>query len=86
MNSYQLMDGNLDIERSRVYKDVSIDEGPVLDTATVSEDASIDITERSRYGVYFGAQINCRENLSLCVECQTSNETYVVGASLGYKF
>jgi hypothetical protein len=83
---YQLMNGTLDEERSRVFKDVGPEEGPVYDKVTVYEDASVDITERSRYGVYFGAQINCRENLPLCVECQTSNETYVVGASLAYKF
>ncbi|OHB82671.1 MAG: hypothetical protein A2Z38_12555 [Planctomycetes bacterium RBG_19FT_COMBO_48_8] len=82
---YQLMDGNLDMERSRTYKDEWFDE-TFYDSATVSEDTSIDISERSRYGIYFGAQINCSENLPLCIECQTSNETYVVGASLAYKF
>jgi hypothetical protein len=82
---YQLMNGTLDMERSDVQRDPET--GPVIDEIyTVSEENSIDITERSRYGIYFGAQINCMENLPLCVECQTSNETYVVGASLSYRF
>ena len=80
---YQLMNGTIDTERSRPYDDKI---GGEVVIGTVSEEGSADISERSRYGVYFGAQINCMENLPLCVECQTSNETYVVGASLSYRF
>ena len=80
---YQLMNGNLDIERSRPFD--TTDNGNTI-IGVVSEEESVDISERSRYGIYFGAQINCGGNLPIRVECQTSNETYVVGASLAYAF
>ena len=80
---YQLMDGNLDTERSREYIEIS---GPFTDIYNVHEETSIDISARSKYGIYFGAQINCGENLPIRIECQTSNDTYVVGANLAYSF
>jgi len=81
---YQMIDGNFDTERSGTERTPATGLNYTLDS--VSEETSLEISERSRYGVYFGAQINCMENLPLCVECQTSNESYLVGASLAYKF
>ncbi len=80
---YQMIDGSLDFEHSGVQVN-TVPANTIVETVT--EKTSADITERSRYGVYVGAQINCGENIPLNIECQTNNESYLVGASIAWLF
>ena len=83
----QFLDGDMEQESNAKEKNECEEFGVCEEEIyEYHEKESTDIKERLNYGVYVGAQINCGENLPICIECQTNVDTYVVGASLAYKF
>ena len=92
---FQLVDGNLDDKRSGA-KTIEDDREEIDGSIRVEEREkekfeyyekdSYDIKQQSRYGLYFGAQINVGEHLPVCIEYQTNFDTDVFGASLAYRF